>query len=271
MSQRSHYPPGTPCWVDVLAADPESELDFYADLFGWSFIGPGPMASTGGRYFVAQLRGRDVAGVSSLPVGRPDSPGFWNTYFSVAGVDESCALAQRAGGTIVLAPFDALPAGRMAVVLDPSGAAFSLWEPKARAGAELLNEPGAWAMSALIAPDIEKTNSFYRTLFGWEWETFRAGTINATLCRLPGYVGGEPEQPVPRDVVAVMIERDAGAETPPHWSVDFWIDDVDAGAARAAQRGATLLVPPHDAPGFRRCVLADPAGAAFTISRVARP
>jgi uncharacterized protein len=271
MSQRSHYPPGTPCWVDVLAADPQAELRFYADLFGWSFIGPGPMANTGGKYFVAQVRGRDVAGVSSLPPGQPDSPGFWNTYFSVAGVNESCALAQRAGGTILLAPFDALPAGRMAVVRDPSGAAFSLWEPKERAGAELLNEPSAWAMSVLITPDVEKTKGFYRTLFGWEWGTFEAGAIKATLCRLPGYVGGEPEQPVPRDVVAVMIERDAGAETPPHWSVDFWIDDVDAGAARAAQRGATLLVPPHDAPGFRRCVLADPAGAAFTISRVARP
>ncbi|MGB6521797.1 MAG: VOC family protein, partial [Candidatus Cybelea sp.] len=185
MSQRSHYPPGTPCWVDVLAADPESELVFYANLFGWSFIGPGPMASTGGKYFVAQMRGRDVAGVSSLPPGQPDSPGFWNTYFSVASADESCALAQRAGGMILLAPFDALPAGRMAVVRDPFGAAFSLWEPKERAGAQLLNEPSAWAMSALIAPDIEKTKSFYRTLFGWEWETFGAGTVNATLCRLP--------------------------------------------------------------------------------------
>ena len=270
MSQRSHYPAGTPCWVDVLAPDPASELAFYADLFGWSFIGPGPTASTGGEYYVAQVRGRDVAGVSSAPPNQPDSPGFWNTYVSVADVDESCALARNAGGTILLAPFDALPAGRMAVVRDPSGAAFSLWEPKERAGAELLNEPSAWAMSVLITPDVEKTKNFYRTLFGWEWGTFEAGAIKATLCRLPGYVGGEPGQPVPRDVVAVMIEPDAGTATPPHWSVDFWIDDVDAGAARAARSGATLLVPPHDAPGFRRCVLADPAGAAFTMSQVAR-
>jgi uncharacterized protein len=271
MSQRSHYPPGTPCWVDVLAPDPESELRFYADLFGWNFIGPGPMASTGGKYFVAQIRGRDVAGISSAPPAQLHAPGFWNTYVSVADVSESCDAARRAGGTILLAPFDAPPAGRMAVVSDPAGAAFSLWEPKERAGAQLVNEPSAWAMSALLTPDVEEAKTFYRALFGWEWETFTAGAMTATLCRLPGYVGGEPEQPVPRDVVGVIMQREAGVEIPSHWSVDFWIDDVDAGAARASKHGATLLAPPHDAAGFRRCVIADPAGAAFTISRVARP
>jgi hypothetical protein len=188
----------------------------------------------------------------------------------VADVDEGSALAQRAGGTILVAPFDALPAGRLAVVADPSGASFCLWEPAERAGAQLINEPGAWAMSALFTPDIEAAKKFYHALFGWEWDAFAAGAMSATLCRLPGYFGGEPAQPVPRDVVGVMIELQAAAESPPHWSVDFWIDDVDAGAARAAECGATLLVQPHDASGFRRCVIADPAGAAFTISRAAR-
>jgi hypothetical protein len=270
MSERSHYPPGTPCWVDVLAADPESELSFYAGLFGWDFIGPGPMANTGGKYFVAQVRGRDVAGISSAPPNQRHGPGFWNTYVSVENVEESCETAARGGGSILLAPFDALPAGRMAVVSDPAGAAFALWEPKERVGAQLVNEPSAWAMSALLTPDVEGAKEFYRALFGWKWEIFAAGATRATLCRLPGYVGGEPEQPVPRDVVGVMIESAADAKIPPHWSVDFWIDDDDAGAARAAQGGARLLAPPHDAAGFRRCVLADPAGAAFTISCVAR-
>ncbi len=270
MSERSHYPPGTPCWVDVLAADPQSELRFYANVFGWEFIGPGPMPSAGSEYFVARLRGRDVAGVGSSPPNLGASPGFWETYVSVADVGESSALAQRAGGTILVAPFDALPAGRIAVVADPSGASFCLWEPAERAGAQLINESSAWAMSALFTPDIEAAKSFYHALFGWEWETFAAGATSATLCRLPGYFGGEPAQPVPRDVVGVMIEHEAGAEAGPHWSVNFWIDDVDAGAARAADCGGALLVPPHDAAGFRRCVIADPAGAVFTISRVAR-
>ena len=42
-------------------------------------------------------------------------------------------------------------------------------------------------------------------MFGWETDTFELGESEVTLWRLPGYVGGEPEQPVPRDLVATMV------------------------------------------------------------------
>ncbi len=35
MSERAHYPPGVPCWVDTLQPDPEAATRFYAALFGW--------------------------------------------------------------------------------------------------------------------------------------------------------------------------------------------------------------------------------------------
>jgi predicted enzyme related to lactoylglutathione lyase len=94
------------------------------------------------------------------------------------------------------------------------------------------------------------------------------------LWRLPGHVGGEPDQPVPRDVVAVMVamgDGSAGAtgstrQELPHWSVGFWIDGVHAAAERATKLGGKVVVPPHEVPGFRSAVLADPAGAAFSLS-----
>ena len=56
-------------------ADPRAAVDFYAGLFGWEFVGPGPMPG-GGEYFVARVAGRDVAGVSSLPAqGGPPGAG----------------------------------------------------------------------------------------------------------------------------------------------------------------------------------------------------
>jgi hypothetical protein len=82
-------------------------------------------------------------------------------------------------------------------------------------------------------------------------------------------MGGEPEQPVPRDVVAVVIppgEGDTGG--PSRWSVDFRIGDVDAAAATTASGGGQILVEPYDIPGFRQAVLADPGGAAFTVSQL---
>ncbi len=248
MSERDSYPPGVPCWVDNLVPDIEGALGFYGDLMGWEFDGPGP-----GEYYVARVRGRDVAGVGRAPEGV--QPG-WNTYVSVASADD----AARAAGSVMVEPFDALPAGRVAVLEDPSGAAIGVWEPRERLGCELVNEPSAYAMSVLHTPS---PSDFYATVFGWEVESFAPGM---SLFRLPGYVGGEPAQPVPRDVVAVMAEDDG----PARWSVGFWVTDADALATRAPELGGSVVVAPFDGIPSRQAVLADPFGAAFSVTTAPR-
>jgi uncharacterized protein len=269
MSERTQYPPGVPCWVDTLQADPQKAAVFYAGLFGWEFIGPGPMPGLPqGEYFVAQLRGRDVAGVASRP---PQAQTAWNTYVAVASADETCALVQAAGGAVLVAPVDAPPAGRLAVICDPAGATLGLWEAKERRGAQLVNEAGAWAMSTLLTRDLDASRAFYGKIFGWTTQPFAAGEVTIELCRLDGYTGGEPSQPVPRDVVGLMAPLDSAGSSggvPAHWSVDFWIADTDRAASTAASLGATVVVPPHDALGFRRCVIADPQGAVFSLSKL---
>ena len=70
MRERDGYPPGVPCWVDTAQPDPEAAAAFYGGLFGWEFEDRMP-ADAPGRYLVAQLRGRDVAAVGSLPPGCP--------------------------------------------------------------------------------------------------------------------------------------------------------------------------------------------------------
>src|SRR4051794_19835044 len=146
MSERDGFQPGVPSWVDLLGPDPRQLTQFYGATFGWDFDGPGPMPG-GGEYHVARLRGRDVAGVGSQPPGAP--PAAWTTYVEVESADAAARAAEAAGGSVLAAPFDAPPAGRIAVVADPGGAALGVWEPHQRRGAQLVNEPGAWAMSAL--------------------------------------------------------------------------------------------------------------------------
>jgi predicted enzyme related to lactoylglutathione lyase len=272
MSERTHYPSGVPCWVDTLQPDPVDASHFYSALFGWQVVGPGAMPGTPpGKYFVARLRGRDVAGIGSLPPQAPLPGAVWNTHLAVANADETCNRVTRAGGTVVVEPFDALPAGRLAVIRDSGGATFCAWEAKDRSGAQLVNEPAAWAMSALLTRDPEGAKHFYGDVFGWRTDTFDAGGTTVTLWRLPGYVGGEPQQPVPRDVVGVMLSPGEDAlppGAPPYWSVDFWVDDVDSAAAKASDLGGRVLAAPHDTPGFRQCTIADPQGAAFSLSQL---
>lgn len=271
MSRRSEYPPGVPCWVDTLQPDPRAATRFYGKLFEWEFAGPGGMPD-GGEYYVARMRGQDVAGVGSTPKQNSGPPAYWNTYVAVDDVASTCEKVRDAGGSIVAAATDALPAGRFAVVTDPAGAPFCLWEARERRGARVVNESAAWSMSTLVAADAERAARFYGEVFDWQTERFSAGGSTVTLWRRPGYVGGEPEQPVPRDVVAVLLPMDGEYPpgTPAHWSVAFWIGDVDAAAATAASAGATLVAPPHDTPGFRRAIIRDPQGAVFTLSQVPR-
>jgi uncharacterized protein len=267
MSQRDDHEPGVPCWVDTLQPDPDGAMAFYAQLFGWEFAGPGEMpGDPPGRYFVARLRGRDVAGVGSQPAASPSPAPSWTTYVYVASADDATRAARSAGGAVLVEPFDALPAGRMAVLADPAGAGFCVWEPGERKGAQLVNEPGAWAMSHLNTPEPERAAEFYGAVFGWTTETFGEGEGAVTLFRLPGYVGGEPRQPVSREVVAAMSATNGDA--PSHWGINFWDHDVDATAAKAVELGGSAVAPPFDAPMSRMAVLADPHGAAFSISNV---
>jgi predicted enzyme related to lactoylglutathione lyase len=264
VSEKKTYPPGVPCWVEVLQPDPHAAVAFYDTVFGWDAIGPGPMPG-GGEYFVARLKGDDVAGIASLPADGVAEPA-WTTYVCVEELETSVQRVLAACGRVIVAPLDAPPAGRLAIVEAPTGATFGLWQPGERTGAQRINEPGAWAMSALRTRDVRKATPFYETVFGWNVEPFADAGANGALLRLPGYVGGTPQQPVPRDVVAAAIE-DPGLDAE-HWTVDFWIDDVDAAVERVAQCAGTVIRPPFDASAFRRAVIADPAGAVCTISQL---
>jgi uncharacterized protein len=250
MSQRNGYRHGVPCWVDTWQGDGEAAAGFYSKLLGWE-------AARGDEYSMFRLRGRDVAGLGEEAV----EPTAWTTYVQVDDADAATARVSEAGGSVLREPFASLDGGRIAIVADPAGAALGLWQLGEHRGAQLVNEPGAWAMSVLHTTDAQTAPAFYGAVFGWETEAFGP----ATMFRLPGFVGGEPQQPVPRDVVAVMVPAAGG---PPRWTPDFWVADADAAASRARELSGAVLAPPAETGAGRTAVLADPAGAVFTVSKV---
>jgi uncharacterized protein len=281
--ERDGYPPGVPCWVDTGQPDPEAAVAFYGDLLGWEFEDRTPAGSPQ-RFFAAQLRGREVAGIGSLPDGAPPTP-VWNTYVGVQDADAAAAKVQDAGGSVLTEPFDVADAGRMGAVADPSGAAFCLWQARASRGAQLVNEPGTWNFSGLSTRDPEGAKAFYGAVFGWEAISLDTG---GGVWRVPGY-GDFLEQRDPglrrrmaevgapegfEDAVAWLVPMTSDQvadDTPPHWSVTFSVDDADATADRAASLGGRVLVAPVDAPWVRMTVLRDPQGAVFTASKFVPP
>jgi predicted enzyme related to lactoylglutathione lyase len=124
-------------------------------------------------------------------------------------------------------------------------------------------------MSALNTDDPEAAKRFYTEVFGWDTTSFDMGGAEMVMWTVPGYVGGEPQQPVPRDVVAVMLPPDANGETPPHWSVDFWVANVEAATDKVNELGGKVVVPPFDVPntGLRQAVVTDPQGATLSLTQ----
>jgi predicted enzyme related to lactoylglutathione lyase len=276
MSAQDRYIPGVPCWIDATQPDPAAAAAFYGDLFGWELENVMPPESPA-KYLVARLRGGDVAAVGSQPEGAPQTAA-WNTYVWVQDADETAARVRAAGGTVLLEPDDVGDFGRMAVFADPDGAAFCVWQADAHRGAAVVNEHGSLNFNDLHTHDLERARSFYGAVFGWE--VLDVG--GASMWALPGY-GDFLEQRTPgmrenmaamgaperfEDVVAgVGPIADDQRDVPAHWSVTFAVDDADAIAARAAELGGRVVVPPFDAPWVRMTIISDPQGATFTASK----
>jgi predicted enzyme related to lactoylglutathione lyase len=272
--ERDGYIAGVTCWVDTSQPDPDVAAAFYGGLFGWEFEDVMPAGSEG-RYLIARLRGGDVAAVSSQPVGTPPQA-TWNTYIWVEDADEAAVKAGEAGGSVLTEPLEVMDAGRMAVLADPEGAAYCVWQASAHRGAGIVNEPGSLNFNVLDSRDPEVAKRFYGAVFGWTtldlgsrefWTMTAYGDYLDTLT--PGTRERTAELGAAgfEDVVAAITPISGDdAYTPACWGVTFSTDDADATAARVDELGGTVVVAPVDAPYSRLTVLCDPGGATFSAT-----
>jgi uncharacterized protein len=275
MPERDGYLPGVPCWVDAAEPDPEAAVDFYSGLFGWECESVMPEGAPG-QYFMARLRGLDVAAVGSIPEEAPQMAA-WNTYVWVDSADETAAKVREAGGSVVMEPFDIFDSGRMAVFADPEGAVFCVWQAGRHKGSNIVNEHGSVNCTVLNTRDLDAAKAFYGAVFGWGTLTldggFTAWTLGPYGDHLEALDPGMRERmasvgaPKGFEDVVASVNPLGDDGTPAHWGVTFAVDDADAIAARATELGGTVLAPPFAAPWVRMTVLADPQGATFIASQ----
>jgi predicted enzyme related to lactoylglutathione lyase len=258
VSERSEYKPGEFCWVDLATTDVDAAAKFYGDLLGVEAEpAPGDPAETGGYGFFTQ-REKMVAGYG--PVQRPRQPPAWTSYVRVKDADETAAKVKDAGGQVVFGPID-LPAdsGRMAICTDSGGAFFGVIQEKQHAGAELVNEIGAWSWNNLMTRDPDQAQHFYGKVFGWE----AAHSDDAPEFIWNWQVEG---QRWPEGLAGLMaMGSDMPPETPPHWQVYFLVPDLDEAIEKTKGAGGNLLFGPEEVPVAKLAVLTDPQAAAFAL------
>lgn len=209
-----------------------------------------------GHYTMFKLRGLDVAALG--PLQAEGMPPVWTTYIASDDVDATAKQAEAAGGAVFVAPFDIFESGRMAVIADPAGAVFGVWQAKEHIGARVVNESNALLWNELALRDMDAALAFYGEVFGYTVNELDMGDPGAPTYRelqLNGRaIGG-----------AMQITDDWPAEIPSHWMPYFAVDDTDATAAKAAELGAAVNAPPTDIPPGRFAVLSDPPGAHFSV------
>ena len=248
MGERTEHAPGTFSWAELATTDAEDAKTFYTSLFGWEAEDQ-PIPG-GGAYTFLKKNGLPVAALHGHL--QDDVPPNWTSYVTVEDADAVTEKARELGAIPLAGPFDVMQAGRMAVLQDPQGAIFAVWQPKESIGARLVNDPGAMTMNQLNASSPRVAQDFYSDLFGWRfdqvaeeppfWGIYNGERLNGGMMPLPD------ESPAPS-----------------HWLVYFTVEDLDGAASRIGELGGEGVTAPMPVPSGRFLVARDPQGAYFAL------
>ena len=258
MPEITKYAQGTPSWVELTTTDDTEALKFYGSLFGWANdpqeMGPGSY------YHMQQLGGLPAAAIYKMgdEEKAQNVPAHWKTYFTVTNTDEAVERAKQAGGTVIAGPFDVFTSGRMALLQDPQGAVFAIWQPNEHIGSRVKDDPGAFTWNELLTSDSKAALAFYSALLDVETATGSEPMPFYNLLVVDG-----------NHVAGVMDINEQMGPMPPHWGVYFATTDVDASVQKATSMGGKVLVGPMDTPMGRLAALQDPQGATFNVVKAA--
>jgi predicted enzyme related to lactoylglutathione lyase len=253
MGDRTKYTPGTFSWADVSTTDQPAAKEFYSALFGWE--AEDMPVGDGVHYSMMRLDGKSVAAISPQPQQQREAgvPPMWNSYVTVDSADDAAAKAEQLGANVHAPPFDVMQAGRMAVIQDPQGAFFMVWEPRETIGAESVNGPGRLSWNELASPDVDASLEFYGGLFGWTRLDFEDMPQRYSVVQNEGRANGG------------VRELSSDEPAPPHWLPYFGIDDIDAGLAKVEELGGSKLAGPIDIGIAKIGIVQDPQGATFAL------
>lgn len=255
MVTRHGAPLGAPTWIDLASSDVDRAQEFYGTVFGWTFENFGPDY---GGYVNVLKDGRPVAGLMHNDP-QWNAPDGWTTYLHTGDIHATLAKATAAGGTSCVAPMEVKDKGWMAMLTDPTGAPFGLWQPTGHPGFAVVNEAGAPVWHQLTTRDFSAALEFYRAVFGWQTQII--GDTDEFRYATAAFDG--------EDVLGVM---DGGCimpdDAPPNWIFFLGCDDVDKTLKLIAENGGTVVRGAEDTPYGRLAAVTDPTGAAFNVASV---
>lgn len=254
MYKVNKYPHATFCWGDCMSQDADKAKHFYPAVMGWEF----EELQMDENYVYTQfkLEGENVAGMGQMT---PDmlSAGIPSNWMNMVSVDDAEVIAAKAsalGGTLIMPAMDVFEQGRMAMIQDPAGAVFGIWQPNSHIGAGLVNRPGAMCWNELATRDIEGAQKFYGELFGWTFGTLDESGSDYHMIYNNGRANG-----------GMMLMDEKWGEIPPNWMIYFAVDDLDTAIEKVKANAGSLGSEVINASVGKMAVTVDPAGAHFYL------
>ncbi|MFH0518643.1 VOC family protein [Streptomyces sp. M41] len=250
------FPDGSPCWVDVGLPDAEAGKHFYGELLDWTFEDTGPET---GHYTLALSDGQPVAAIVPETSGRPSA--VWTVYLAVPDVGAAAERVRAAGGRVTVQPTALGELGKLAVVRDPCGVAFGLWEGGELPGFGKRDAPSSFTWSELHTRDSSVVDSFYKGVFGYDAQP----TIGPTgsFDYEAWYARGSEDG---ASIGRLQMPADAPAGLPTQFLVYFSVESCDAAERTIRDRlGGRIHFVAHDGPLGRTLKVADGQGAAFAL------
>lgn len=241
-------------WYDLFTHDLQSTVPFYEELFGWSFA---DTLQGEDRVKTILRDGVPIANAIQIDQVKIDvNESRWLSYLSVDDVDETSMLVEKEKGLIYLAPKDLPDRGRVAVVIDPDGAAFALVNTSDGDPPDEGIMENHWMGSELWTTNIDAATRFYNVLVGYEEKVLAIG-IDSTYHLL--VKDGQPRA----GIVKILWD-----DVKPNWLPYIAVSDVMAISEHVERLGGTLLVEPDkDIRKGRTAIIADPSGAVFAIQQ----
>ncbi|MFG2829866.1 VOC family protein [Streptomyces sp. NPDC048434] len=249
----TNQPLGTPAWIDLGVPDLDRAKAFYRALFGWEYE---ERSAATGPFTLCLLRGQRVAALRPASAADIEGESWWHVYFATDDCDGTAKQIAVGGGRVLAPPADAADLGRTAVVADPTGARFSLWQGRTLPGGELVNEPCTLVRNDLACPDPGPARRFYATVFDFTLD----GNDD-----LPDFDFTFLRRPDGHEIGGIFGDPSATAS---RWQTVFEVADTDALVGRALAAGGTAGTP-EDAPYGRMAAITDPFGTAFSV--ITRP
>ena len=246
---------GSFVWCELMTTDTAAAESFYKKVNGWTSV---PFAPDGSYTVFNNPSGAGVAGVMKLPdaAKQMGAPPNWLMYVGTPNVDQTAVRIASLGGRVLKQPEDIPNTGRFAVVQDPFGATFGIFQPPPnRPGRSGGPAVGDFSWFELYTPNPERAWKFYQTLFGWE-KTTAMDMGEAGVYQMFGRGGGIPN--------GGIMKPPPGA--PAAWMPYARVPDAKTAAATAASNGGQIIIGPMEVPGGDWIAQGkDPQGAMFAV------